>query len=316
MLRRGALLLFLLSSIAVPAAAQPFHRGEVVFQTEGDSSINAWWFTPGPWTCCATPAGGAILIDKLVPYVGPGHLISPSSNVILFHDRHTVSWWDGIPQYFELPGKGYNDIFTDDAELTEFALLRSGHFLVAETPNDRGARLIEFDLNGRIAEQAFGGARHIELLADQCTLLYSNDDPRVRRFNICTHQQETDFVTLLPDENAGAIRQLPDGDVLVAAGHAVLDFRADGSFWMLYPIAGVTHIALTPDGQSFWAAAAQIGKPVLEHFDPVAATEQPIEIGNPEMRPPASATAITDLMVAGEWRASMVPARSRGARRR
>src|SRR5207248_6897460 len=120
-----------------------------------------------------------------------------------------ISFWDGTLLTFQMPGKAYRDIFSDDVELGEIAPARFGHFLVAERSADRarGARLIEFTLQGRLADHVFPevldangralGARHIELLADGCTLLYTNgsDDAngnRVRRMDICTDTAETD----------------------------------------------------------------------------------------------------------------------------
>src|SRR5204862_452166 len=129
---------------------------------------------------------------------------------VLFHDGHTLSVWNGTQR----------DIFHDDAHLGEIAPLRGGRFLVAERS---GAKLIEFDLRRRIADFDLpDGALHVEALANNCTVLYSTGaDARVRRANICGGAAGPDFASLPAGNVAGAIRQMPGGDVLVAGGDAV-----------------------------------------------------------------------------------------------
>lgn len=288
----------LLLIVSLPLSAQS-SRGEVHFLGA------AYWVA---WPDFPTAAYvGDIGIYKPVPYWA-GHFLMPGSSFVVFHDRHTVSFWDGVPIPLSDPRPAYSNIFSDEAELTEIAPMRSGHFLVAEAQSDSGAKLIEFDVQRKIAEYRFGGARHIELLSDQCSLLYTTGDARVRRFNICTRQTESDFASLLPGESAGSVRQMPNGNVLVATGKGVVTFQADGSFWTYSPFDGVTHVALTPDGTSFWAASP---KPELRHVDPSDGAFDRVDLGYS-----GPAVDVQDLVVVGEWRASMPVARSRGVRRR
>jgi hypothetical protein len=247
-------------------------------------SYDFWQYRDG-WPY-ALDSGGEALIYKHVPLSGSGHLLVPAPDQFVFEDDGTVSMWDGVQRVFTEPGVGYTEIFHDDAFFGEIAPMRSGNFLIAESWNERahGAKLIEFNLHGVVAEYPFPelvdvansrvlGAEHVELLADQCTVLYTNgsDDPagnRVRRLNICTRQPEPDFATLLAGPYAGAIRQLPDGDVLVANGAAILRFSPAGSLLRTYPLEGATHIALTPDGSAFWAAGVELDIAKLVHLDP------------------------------------------------
>ena len=306
----AALALFL---IAMPLAA--FNRGDVYFEhrsffpIDNTNSYESWQFDPA-WSY-AIGADAWPLIYKEVPLFGPGHFVIPASNQILFHRDRTVSVWDGVYRVFTEPGKGYTEIFRDDAELGEIAPMRSGHFLVPEG-SMAGAKLIEFTLNGRVREIAFPngiGAEHIELLGDQCTLLYGVAN-RVARMNICTGAALSDFATL--SAPAGAIRQLPSRDVVVADGSAVLQFTADGALLRSYPFAGVTHVALTPDGSAFWAAAVVAGKAELRRYD---GGTRDVPIGNPGMSDGFVPTAVDDLVVVGEWRAAALPKpRSRAAR--
>src|SRR5260370_12613012 len=169
-MKRLIIALLLGSLIATPMVARD-QRGDVYLESKtqrvggSDSSFDLWVHTG--WTyAAASGLGGHLLIYKYVPVAtSDGHFLIPAAMPlqptyyppIIFHYRRTVSAWDGGPTYYELPGKGYDEIFTDDAELTEIAPMRAGHFLVAERSSDRtrGAKLIEFTVHGRVAEYRF-----------------------------------------------------------------------------------------------------------------------------------------------------------------
>jgi len=313
-MRRLISLALLLASFSTPLFA--FDRGNVLLEDRTQTASYEVWLHFG-WRYAlpiATP-----LIYKAIPYIGPGHFIVPAPNELIFHDGRTVSVWDGVNRIFTEEGKGYNDIFTADTELSEIIPMRNGRFLVAERWNDlaTGARLIQFDLNGRLAGYRFPtlvdaqnravGAEHIALLADQCTLLYTlgSDAPAsnaVHRMNICSGEAESDFATLIGGEEAGSIRQLAGGDVIVANGSAVLQFNPSGSLVRTYEFPGVTHLALTVDGSSFWAAAVHDDQQALRHYDPSAPDGRPesVQIGNDEMRTIVVPAAVSDLVVVGE----------------
>ena len=190
--------LILAALVTAPLAA--FERGEVYFDVTG---TGLWVYRSG-WPYAV--GVGVPLIYKTVPFAGAGHFLVPAPDRILFTLDRTVSVWDGVARYYNEPGKGYDDIFPAGTDLGEIAPSRAGRYLVAERWNDRGrgAKLIEFDLHGRVEEYRFPeliandralGAMHIELLADHCTVLYTlgNDDPagsRVRRLNICTNEAQ------------------------------------------------------------------------------------------------------------------------------
>jgi hypothetical protein len=286
----------------MPLAA--FDRGAVYFEHRsslpGNSRVffEPWLFEP-QWDY-AVAAGATPLIYKLVPMFGSGHFFIPATNEVVFHNGGTVSVWDGVNHIFTEPGLGYTELFHDDAELGEIAPMRSGNFLVPERA--AFAKLIEFNLNGRVAEIPFPnsiGSLHIELLGDQCTLLYSVAN-RVARMNICTGAALSDFAALAAGETAGSIRALPNGDVLVASGNAVVQFTAAGALLRTYPFAGVTHIALTPDGGGFYAGGVSAGKATLRFYGP----PKEIPLGNPEMTDAFVPEQADDLVVVGEWRAA------------
>jgi hypothetical protein len=334
---RFPLLTFLILTALLTTPLTAFDRGEVYFGTrthfvDRGQDVTGFdlWVYQSAWSYAAS-GGGVPLIYKYVPFAGPGQffLVSAPNRVLFEHDR-TVSVWDGVYHYFEEPGKGYDDIFADDTDLSEIAPARAGRYLVAERWNDpaRGAKLIEFDLQGRVAEYRFPaiisgdralGAAHIELLADQCTVLYTlgNDDPtgnRVHRLNICTNEPQTDFASLVAGRYAGAIRQLPGGDVLVANGSAILRFTSQGSLVRSDQCPGVTHLALSVDGTTFWAGAVNLDKAELREFD-LDGTSRSIPLGNPEMQSASAPLDVSDLVIVGEWRAG-VGQRGRAVRRR
>jgi hypothetical protein len=322
-----------------PLIAQ--NRGDVLVENRENApsyglntpGFNLWLYGQG---YSYTVQLGQLLVCKIIPYLGPGHFLIPATTEWIFHDGQTVSVWDGVCHNFMEPGKGYNDIFTDDTELSEIAPMRSGNFLVAERSADaaHGAKLIEFNLQARVADFTFPqlldpmtnralGAMHIELLADQCTVLYTlgNDDPagnRVRRLNICTQQPQPDFASLVAGQYEGAIRQLPNGDVLVANGSAILQFSAQGALLRSYQFPGVTHLALTPDGSAFWAAGVALGTEYLWYFDPSTPDGHPkaVQFGGPGSMTIMVPLDISDLVVIGEWRAALTSTRPRAVRRR
>lgn len=293
--------------IAALVLLAAFNRGEVYLDHSATSPFTtgtfyeAWVYPPEANYAVGT--GGTPLLYKLVPMFGPGHFYIPVPNQAIFYSGGTMSWWDGVSHNFGEPGKGYTDIFQDDGAFGEIAPMRNGDYLVG------GAKLIEFNLQGRVRDIAFPNSaqsEHIELLGDQCTLLYSVAN-RVARMNICTGAALSDFAALGAGQSAGSIRQLPSGDVLVASGSAIVQFSAGGSMLRSYPFDGVTRIALTPDGSGFYAFAIVNGKPALRFYD----DGRDIPIGNPGMNDPSVAQQADDLVVVEEWRAATQPGQRR-----
>jgi streptogramin lyase len=98
------------------------------------------------------------------------------------------------------------------------------------------------------------GADWIDLAADQCTLYYTSEGSLVKRFNVCTNTQLTDFASNLPAP-CFALRIRPNGEVLVACFSAAQRLSAAGTVIQDYaPTGGGLLFALNldPDGQTFW----------------------------------------------------------------
>jgi streptogramin lyase len=102
------------------------------------------------------------------------------------------------------------------------------------------------------------GTDWIDLAADQCTLFYTSEGLLVKRFDVCTNTQLTDFNTaLLPGSNAYAHRLLPSGGILVADTSEVVRLDASGNQIQTYSLPGtglLFAVNLDPDGTSFWTA--------------------------------------------------------------
>jgi hypothetical protein len=315
---RIALSIFLFIACAAPVMAQ---RGWVYVVNRTQTAADEWIYDP-QWSY-AIGSGAFELIYHPVPYSVEGPFLVPAPRHYVFHYERTVSMWDGVQRYFTEPGKGYDEIFTSDTELSEIAPMGGGRFLVAERWNtrERGAHLIAFDANGRITEYRLPeliddanravGAMHLELLADRCTLLYTTGAEhfagnRVQRMNLCTRTAMPDFAVLPRDSYAGAIRQLPNGEVLVANGDAVLHFTAAGTLMRSYEVSRVTHIALSPDAKSFWAAGVHDHEGILRRYDLAMpySVNPAVPLGNPQRKSSETPEATTALVVIGEWRAA------------
>jgi len=96
----------------------------------------------------------------------------------------------------------------------------------------------------------------LDLAGDQCTVYYTLGTASIKRFNVCTNQQQQDFnLTALAGSNAEEIRIRPNGEVLVADGASVIRLDAKGNQTQTYGSTlrvSFYSLALDPDGTSFW----------------------------------------------------------------
>src|SRR5258706_11260822 len=95
----------------------------------------------------------------------------------------------------------------------------------------------------------------IDLASDQCTMFYTDEGASIHRFNVCTNTALTNFTNAGP--NFYALRILPNGDVLAAAGGSVKRFNSAGTEILpAYTASGETFffaLNLDPDGTHFWS---------------------------------------------------------------
>lgn len=103
----------------------------------------------------------------------------------------------------------------------------------------------------------------IELAANQCTMLYTNESPTVRRHDVCTNTAMADLTTIVGASNLFAMRFLTTGEIMAAGGNGVYKLSATGTVIQSYPKpAGgdlIFALNLDPDGVSFWTGSITTG---------------------------------------------------------
>lgn len=132
-----------------------------------------------------------------------------------------------------------------------------------------GTQLASFD----VARER-RGSDWIDLAADQCTMFYTSEGVFVKRFDVCTNTQLSDFNAMpLPDPlGCFALRIRTNGEVLVACSEAAHRLSSTGTLMQSYPkSAFVTPggglgepsllfaLNLDPDESSFWTAGYNTG---------------------------------------------------------
>ncbi len=125
------------------------------------------------------------------------------------------------------------------------------------------------------------GTDWIDLAQDQCTVYYTSEGQSIKRYNVCTNTQLSDFTDALPGAAAYALRILPTGGVLVADTDQIVRLDASGNIVQLYRAPGENGwfaLNLDPDGISFWSAG--YSSPYVYKFNiATGAIEQRINTG-------------------------------------
>src|SRR5262249_36118743 len=99
-----------------------------------------------------------------------------------------------------------------------------------------------------------------DLAADQCTMFYTSEGNAIKRFDVCTNTQLSDFATS-PAGPKYALRIRSNGEVLVVATSVVERYDAGGALIQTYTFPGSLAFALNldPDGTHFWTADHDTG---------------------------------------------------------
>jgi hypothetical protein len=130
--------------------------------------------------------------------------------------------------------------------------------------------LFKLDTNGNVVDSFFlvrdqGGINWIDLNPNnQCQLYYTSEGTLVKRFEVCTHTQLSNFASGLPPGNFGCfgLRIRSNGEVLVACDQQIVRLSSSGSIIKSYNPGSESDffaLALDPDGASFWAAGYTSG---------------------------------------------------------
>ena len=94
-----------------------------------------------------------------------------------------------------------------------------------------------------------------DLAADQCTMFYTSEGDAIKRFDVCTNMQLSDFASSAAFPKY-ALRIRSNGEVLVAATSVLERYTAGGVLMQTYAFPGTLSFAmnLDPDGAHFWTA--------------------------------------------------------------
>lgn len=257
---------------------------------------------------------------------------------------------DGWPQYFFAPSP--DRIFLSSLDLVELSVngawtfsnfywpwprgravagmapMNNGDYLIAQPwTQSFGAGIIRVNAQGSVVatyalpvEFVFEGMPvgpyHIELLSDQCTVMYVaaatlEELHLVRRHDICTRQELSPFAELAPSfGEINAVRQLPGGDILVATDEAVLRYSPDGALLVTYPYPA-RYFALTPNASGFWAVEDIRGVLTQTYIRRIDFADPTVVAFEADIGP---SHGLNGFAVVSEWRASAAK-RSRAARR-
>jgi cysteine-rich repeat protein len=139
----------------------------------------------------------------------------------------------------------------------------AGNFYVGHASGD--LKIHKYNASGTFLESYsaatdVSGTNWIDLATDQCTLFYTSVGRLVKRFDVCTNTQLTDFATLPGTGFAYAFRLLPPGDgtggLMVADNYNIKRLNGTGNVVQTYDSPGEDFwfsLNLDPDGTSFWS---------------------------------------------------------------
>jgi hypothetical protein len=245
--RRVGVLLALIAIVPVIAAANASGAGPTyatgdVFAAVGNGQVKQFSSTG---TLLNTLTGNPATYTAGMAFDASGNLYGTGFGC------NCVSKFDNQGNFLGSFGSGFN---TDDESIVRDA---AGDFYVGQADGSRD--VLKFDPAGNLLANydvatEDRGSDWIDLASDQCTLYYTSEGKSVKRFDVCTNTQLSDFATGLPGPYAFALRVLPGGGALVADTDEVVRLDSSGSVVQTYPFPNNYLFALNldPDGTSFW----------------------------------------------------------------
>ncbi len=236
-----------------PASAAPYSIGDV-FAGVGNGHIKQFSPTGTLKKTLDTTSGSSE--DTGMCFDSSGNLYSTN------FEANDMTKFDDAGNVLAYPfGTGFN--FDPESCVRD----ASGHIYAGQA--DGSGDILEFNASGG-AVDSFDpatedrGTDWIDLAADQCTMYYTSEGTSVKRFNVCTDSQLSDFATGLPGSAAYALRVLPGGGALVADTDRVVRLDSSGNVVKNYPASDygssfLFALNLDPDGKTFWTADINSG---------------------------------------------------------
>ena len=230
-----------------------------VFVSIGDGNVQEWNVSGSPTLVTTLNTGkGAGIFTTGLAFDAAGNLYVTDFNA------NDVSKFNGSGALVGSFGSGYN------ADPESILFDASGNAYVGQA--DGTGDVLKFGPSGNFVTSfdvatEDRGSDHIALAPDGCMLFYTSEGTSVKRFNVCTNTQLTDFAIELPD-TAFAVKLLPGGGALVADSSSIKRLDALGTIVQQYgsPASGAWFsLALDPGGTSFWAGDSVSGD--VKQFD-------------------------------------------------
>jgi hypothetical protein len=108
------------------------------------------------------------------------------------------------------------------------------------------------------------GTDWIELAADQCTIFYTSEGRKIKRFNLCSNTQLPDFADIGGQNFALRLLSPFDGSggLLVANSATIKRLDSSGAVTQTYDATGQDKwfaLTLDPNGTSFWSGSFDTG---------------------------------------------------------
>jgi hypothetical protein len=248
----GLVLAFGTTVMGFPLMVQSAYASHTTFET-GDVFVSAgndvvlWYHPDGTFNqALDTTAGSTFNTGSAFDSSGMLYVTNFGGN--------SVSRLDTDGTFDSFFGSGYN------SNVESILFDAAGNVYTGQADGTRD--ILKFDSTGAPVDSfdvatTARGTDWIDLAADQCTMFYTSEGTTVKRYDVCTDTQLTDFATGLPGFAAFAFRLLPSGGLIVADSATIVRLNSTGSVIQSYDVAGENTwfaLNLDPDGTSFWSS--------------------------------------------------------------
>jgi sugar lactone lactonase YvrE len=244
-LKLSKLMARVLAAIVFPiiSFAAPYEMGQV-FASVGNGQVKVFSATGTLIQTLNTTTGSANTT---------GGAFDAAGNFYVTNFQH------GSVSKFDSNGNFITNILDGVGSVESISINKAGNLYVGRADGDADVRLIS--PTGTAIDQfnvAVGprGSDWIDLAADQSTLFYTSEGSTIRRYDVSTDTQLTDFGTV-PGGQLFALRILGDGGVLAAGWTSgnVYRFNSAGTLTNTFNIGGTLFaLNIDPDDETFWTA--------------------------------------------------------------